>query len=348
MNSHDNIDVSNMFKSIYDFPDHIIEAISIGKKIKIEKNYSNFSNIVICGMGGSAIGGDLSKSLINSSLSLPLVINRNYSLPNWVNAHTLVICCSYSGNTEETLSAYHDALSKGASVIGISTGGELTKLLDENNHDKVAIPSGLQPRAAVAFSFIPLLYLLSQLELIDKTILDEIDSSVDKIKLARNIYSNQIDDNPTYTLAKQIYKTIPIIYGESDTTSSIALRWKGQLCENSKMIAYHNDIPEMNHNEIVGWQENPKILKQFSILWISDESVHIRNKIRYQSSLEIVNQLPALQKIITLEGNSFPERFIHLLHYGDWLSYWCALMHEIDPTPVDKIDQLKQVLSKTS
>ncbi|MEC9437483.1 MAG: SIS domain-containing protein, partial [Candidatus Neomarinimicrobiota bacterium] len=107
-------------------------------------------------------------------------------------------------------------------------------------------------------------------------------------------------------------------------------------------------IPEMNHNEIVGWQENPKILKQFSILWISDESVHIRNKIRYQSSLEIVNQLPALQKIITLEGNSFPERFIHLLHYGDWLSYWCALMHEIDPTPVDNIDQLKQVLSKTS
>ena len=348
MNSHDNIDVSNMFKSIYDFPDQIIEAISIGKKNKIEKNYSNFSNIVICGMGGSAIGGDLSKSLINSSLSLPLVINRNYSLPNWVNGHTLVICCSYSGNTEETLSAYHDALSKGASVIGISTGGELTKLLDENNHDKVVIPSGLQPRAAVAFSFIPLLYLLSQLELIDKTILDEIDSSVDKIKLARNIYSNQIDDNPTYTLAKQIYKTIPIIYGESDTTSSIALRWKGQLCENSKMIAYHNDIPEMNHNEIVGWQENPKILKQFSILWISDESVHIRNKIRYQSSLEIVNQLPALQKIITLEGNSFPERFIHLLHYGDWLSYWCALMHEIDPTPVDKIDQLKQVLSKTS
>jgi len=348
MNSHDNIDVSNMFKSIYDFSDHMIEAISIGKEIKIERNYSNLSNIVICGMGGSAIGGDLSKSLINSSLRLPLVVNRNYSLPNWVNEYTMVICCSYSGNTEETLSAYHDALSKGASVIGISTGGRLTKLLDENNHDKVVIPAGLQPRAAVAFSFIPLLYLLSQLELIDKSILDEIDSSVDKIKLVRKLYSNQIDDNPTYTLAKQIYKTIPIIYGENHTTSSIALRWKGQLCENSKMIAYHNDIPEMNHNEIVGWEENPEILKQFSILWISDESLHARNKIRYQSSLEIVKQLPAFQKIVTLEGSSFPERFIHLLHYGDWLSYWCALMHEIDPTPVDKIDQLKQVLSKTS
>ena len=96
MNSHDNIDVSNMFKSIYDFPDHMIEAISIGKKIKIEKNYSNFSNIVICGMGGSAIGGDLSKSLINSSLSLPLVINRNYSLPNWVNKEYCSCCCYWS------------------------------------------------------------------------------------------------------------------------------------------------------------------------------------------------------------------------------------------------------------
>ncbi len=348
MNSNQSIDENNMRKSIYDFADQMDEAVSIGKKIELVNDYSFISNVVICGMGGSAIGGDLAKSLINDSLRVPIIVSRDYSVPNWVNDKSLVICSSYSGNTEETLSAFHHAKSKGAHIIGISTGGELSRLLAESIYDRVSIPSGLQPRAAVAFSFIPLLYLLNVLNIIDKRVLREINSSIEKIKSYRNIYCDKTEDNPTCKLAKQIYETIPIFYGESGSTSSVALRWKGQFCENSKMLAYHNDIPEMNHNEIVGWQENPELLKHFSILWISDDSINPRNTIRYNSSKELIKKMVSHQETIKLDGETFTERFLHLLHFGDWLSYWCALMHHTDPTPVEKIDKLKDVLSKTS
>ena len=348
MNPNQSIDSSNMHKSIYDFPGQMSEAISIGKKIKLINDHSFISNIVICGMGGSAIGGDLAKSLINDSLKVPIFVSRNYSVPNWVNDKSLVICSSYSGNTEETLSAFSDAKSKGARIIGISTGGELSKLLDESNYDSVSIPPGLQPRAAVAFSFIPLLYLLNILNMLDKKVLDEINSAIEKIKSYRKIYCEKTEDNPACKLAKQIYRTIPILYGESGSTSTIALRWKGQFCENSKMLAYHNEIPEMNHNEIVGWQENPELLKHFSIIWISDDSLNPRNAMRYDSSMELINKMVSHQEVIKFDGETYTERFLHLLHFGDWLSYWCALMHQADPTPVEKIDKLKKALSEKS
>ena len=135
MTTHTKIDTSNMFESIYNFPDQMNEAIEIGKTIELKNKYEKISNIVICGMGGSAIGGDLCKSLANDSLSIPLSINRNYTLPNWVNNRSLVICSSYSGNTEESLSSYHDAKKKGAMILGISTGGELSSLLQNNDLD---------------------------------------------------------------------------------------------------------------------------------------------------------------------------------------------------------------------
>ena len=348
MKSQKYIDKNDMYKSVYDFSLHIDEAIGIGKKINFKKNYNKISNIVLCGMGGSAIGGDLSSSLARHSLSVPVQVNRNYTLPSWVNNETLVICSSYSGNTEESLSAYHEALSKGSKIVGISTGGELTTSLKKNDFDFVIVPSGLQPRAAVSFSFIPLLYILNEINVINPSLIRKIESASKKIKNYTQKYCTTEDTNPTYALAKKIHNTLPIIYGESDLTSAIAVRWKGQVCENSKMLAFHNDIPEMNHNEIVGWQENTDIMKRLSVLWILDKSTHPRNKLRFDSSKEILNTLPFLQEEISLKGETFVERFIHLIHFGDWLSYWCAILHQTDPTPVEKIDTLKMILSKKS
>ena len=348
MNSDKSIDASNMFQSIYDFPIQMKEAQSIGEKIELKNTYTDIQNIILCGMGGSAIGGDLSRSLVSNSLKLPLIVNRNYKLPNWVNSNSIVICSSYSGNTEESLSAYHDAISKGARVIGVTTGGKLASLLDQNNNDKVAIPTGLQPRAAVAFSFIPLLYLLKKLNATDGEAINDLSSTINAIELARDLYSADNDKNPTLSLAKEIYDTLPIIYGENESTSAIALRWKGQFCENSKMLAYHNEIPEMNHNEIVGWQQNSQLLKKITILWVSDKSFNTRNSLRIDASSDILDNTPFLQKKIELDGGSFTERFIHLLHFGDWVSYWCALLHKTDPSPVNKIDVLKKILSEKS
>ena len=348
MKTDKSIDTSNMFQSIYDFPSQMNDAKSIGKNINLKNTYLNSQNIIVCGMGGSAIGGDFVKSLTSNSLKLPLIVNRNYKLPNWVNSNSIVICSSYSGNTEESLAAYHDAVSRGAKVIGVTTGGKLASLLERDNNDRVVIPSGLQPRAAVAYSFIPLLYLLKKIYATNSEVLNDLENAIDTIKSVRDIYSVDSIENPTLSLARDIYCSLPVIYGENESTSAIALRWKGQFCENSKMLAYHNDIPEMNHNEIVGWQENPEILEKISILWISDKSLNSRNLLRFDASSNILKGIPFFQKKIELDGVSFTDRFIHMLHFGDWVSYWCALLHKINPSPVEKIDKLKKTLSEKS
>ena len=348
MVDHDTIDPENMHKSIFDFPDHIIQALDIGKKITLHNDYEKIQNIVVAGMGGSAIGGDLVKLLTKNELNIPLVISRNYKLPNWVNENTLVICSSYSGNTEETLSCFNDALIRGGKTVGISTGGELTKQLIENNLDVITIPSGLQPRAALALLFVPMLSLLNKIGFISSNFIQELNSSVDLLKVFRDKYCDQSDQNPSYATAQKIYKTVPIIYGENEYTGIIAVRWKGQLSENAKMLAFCNDLPEMNHNEIVGWENNKTLMEKTSIIWFSDVEDHPRIVSRQTATKDIIGKTTSIHEKISLEGDTQFNRLLHLVHYGDWVSYWCAILHQTDPTPVTKIDQLKKILSKIS
>lgn len=340
------IDTNNMHKAIYEFSDHMTSAISIGESIKPRHSYSGIRNIVIAGMGGSAIGGDVIRAVMGSTLKVPLVVSRHYELPAWVNEHTLVICSSYSGNTEETLSAYNDAIKKGARICGVTTGGELKSLLAEKQFDTVVIPGGLQPRAALALSFIPTLYLLYAIGLIPKTFVSELNQVRDRLSHARDVFSGEDPDNPCYSLAKKIYRTLPVIYGQTDWTAIAAVRLKGQLCENSKMLAYHNELPEFNHNEIVGWENNPEYLKSISIIWLKDEIDHPRVKLRQDITAKVLSGLPSSQYTITGEGDTAFQRFLYMIHFADWVSYWCAILHQTDPTPVIKIDQLKDELGK--
>ena len=348
MENHYAIDPDNMYQSIYDFPDHIAQALDIGRTINFHNTYDNIQNIVIAGMGGSAIGGDVVKLLTNNELKVPFVISRNYKLPNWVNENTLVICSSYSGDTEETLGSFDDSLNKGAKIIGISTGGTLTRLLMENKLDVITIPSGLQPRAALALSFVPMLCLLNKLGFISSNSIKDLKSTVSLLNDFRDKYYNQNEQNPTYAIAQRIYKTIPIIYGENEYTGIIALRWKGQLSENSKMLAFCNDLPEMNHNEIVGWENNNTLMDNISVIWLKDKDDHPRIISRQTATKDIIGKIAANHEVVSLQGDTQVERLLHLVHFGDWLSYWCAILHKTDPTPVKKIDHLKRILSKIS
>ncbi|MCK4903981.1 MAG: SIS domain-containing protein, partial [Candidatus Marinimicrobia bacterium] len=224
------IDPQDMFGAIYRFADQIQEAIGISEQINLHNDYSASKNIVVAGMGGSAIGGDIVKTIVNQELKIPFYINRNYELPKWVNEKTLVICSSYSGNTEESLSAYEDALKKGAMICGISTGGQLSKKIQSEGFDLITIPGGLQPRAALAYSFVPMLYLLKNIGLISNSLVDDLSNSITYLETKRNAYSVGDTSNPIFKMAKDIYGMIPIIYGITDTTGVVALRWKGQLC----------------------------------------------------------------------------------------------------------------------
>mgnify|MGYP001203438811 FL=1 len=341
------VDNSNMYKSIYDFSSNIESAFTIGEKILLNNNYNSINRVVIAGMGGSAIGGDVVRLLLSSSKNIPITVSRNYNLPSWVDENSLVICSSYSGHTEETLSSFDDAKNKNSKIISISTGGFLKDLTIKNDLDFIKIPKGLQPRAALAFSFVPIIYLLIKIGIISVEILEKLKNSLAVLYESRNLFSQDNDDNPTYNLANHIYKTFPIIYSQDNTTSIIARRWKGQLNENSKMLAFSNVIPEMNHNEIVGWENNSQLLKKISIIWLVDKDNHKRNILRMNQTNSLIKNFSSNQHFIEMKGDIGIERDLKFIHFGDWLSYWCAIFHKTDPTPVKKIDLLKNKLSES-
>ncbi len=344
MTNKSKYDPSDMFQAIFDFPSHIEDAVRIGSAITLKNKYTDIRNIVISGMGGSAIGGDVANMLIGCELQVPLKVVRGYELPNWVGANTLVVASSYSGNTEETLTAYADAKAKGAQICGITTGGKIGQLLETDSFDKVSIVGGLQPRAALAYSFVTLLFLLNKIGLIGTGFKQELRAVVELLKMKRASYSVS-SSNPTLELARKIAPRLPIIYGETETTTVVARRWCGQLSENSKMLAHFNELPEFNHNEIVGWQNNPELLKQFAVIWLKDDSDHPRVQLRQGITVELIEKY-CPQEVIAVEGHSRFVRLLHMIHYGDWVSYWCALEHATDPTPVEKIMKLKDRLAR--
>ena len=338
------IDIDNMFDAIWKFPNNLSDAIELSNNINLINNYNNISNIVIAGMGGSAIGGDVVSILEKSNINCPFIICRGYELPNWVNERTLVICSSYSGNTEETLAALEDGLKKKAQIIGITTGGELKVKLKALDKDVVLIPAGLQPRAALAFSFVPMIKILEKISIIRTNVNIWLEDAISTLRDCREIYGGESMENPTFELAQQVYKNIPIIYADNSTHGIAAVRLKGQLCENGKMLSYYNDLPELNHNEIVGWENNSDHFKHLFVLWLTDQSDNQRVKHRQEITQKILNEIGIDQFVIEMTGNSFQERFLHMINYGDWLSFWCAIAHCTDPSPVLKIDRLKQEL----
>ena len=257
----------------------------------------------------------------------------------------LAICSSYSGNTEETLSALDHALEKKAQICGITTGGELAERLHSLHKDVVKIPAGLQPRAALAFSFVPMVKLLEKAGIISSSLDDWIQEAVHTLKEVRKTYSKDRDTNPVYHLAERVKERIPVIYADSSTLGVAAVRLKGQLAENSKILAWYNELPELNHNEIVGWENNADIFQRLFVLWLMDRDDHERVQHRQEITRTLLQEAGVDQIAISVPGNLFQERFLHMIHYGDWVSYWCAILHGTDPSPVVKIAHLKQELA---
>ena len=167
---------------------------------------------------------------------------------------------------------------------------------------------------------------------------------ITELKNLTKVFNKMEENNPIYALAKKIFKTIPVIYGDFRYTNSIALRWRGQIQENSKMIAFHNSLPEMNHNEIVGYVNNDKLLKQITIIWLKEKKYHPRINLRQKFSFELLSEKISSQFEIESEGESLIERLFYLVFWGDWLSYWLAILQKTDPTPVERIEELKKKL----
>ena len=335
-----------MFRCVADFPLQVEEALRIGERASLSVKSDSVRSIVLTGMGGSAIAGDLLRSYLAEELQIPFLVNRSYSLPGWVDRNSLVVVSSYSGNTEETLASYRDAIRRKASVLCITTGGEAERLARKYGHSCIKVPPGLQPRAALGYSFFPLLLALSRMGFIKPRPAD-ITETVGALKKKSQIYADlKNPENNALQMAKRLYGKLPVIYSAADRFDAVNVRWRGQICENSKHLAFGHMLPEMNHNEIVGWKVDRDLLKKIAVVMLRDAGTHPRVRVREEVTKSIIQKKTSTVLEAWSEGTSLLARIFSLVYTGDWVSYYLAILNNEDPTPVKVIDYLKGELAR--
>ncbi|MCM8795443.1 MAG: bifunctional phosphoglucose/phosphomannose isomerase [Candidatus Omnitrophica bacterium] len=344
------IDKSDMLSLLLDFPGQCKAALDIGKRTELLFDHNAFNKIVFCGLGGSAIGADLVRSYLYFESKIPIIVLREYNLPGYVDNSSLVFISSYSGNTEETLSSYLEAKNKNAFIITISSGGKLEEYAHADKITFIPIPSGLPPRCALGYLSIVPLAILGKLGIIPKV---DIDSSIRQmIEILDDLKDNSLkptiaqSDNLAKSIAKKLYHKFSIVYSPSVHFDVCATRLRGQLNENSKALASSHVFPEMNHNEIVGWQNPRRLFKDFVVLMLRDSRAHPRVEKRMNITKDILNKEGIRVLEIYSHGEDLLSRIFSLIYIGDFISYYLAILYGIDPTPVERVTYLKNQLVK--
>jgi len=342
------LDRSNMISLLLGFN----EQCRLAKDIGINFNLKGISsegirNIVFTGLGGSAIGADLIRSYTADEIKVPVIVNRNYTLPNFIDRNTLLFASSYSGDTEETLSAYEKAKEKKAKIIAISSNGTLERLTEKDGVPFIKIPKGFPPRCALGYSFIPPLFVLCKLGFIGNKE-KEIDEMVDVLSRFKKELGpeNPIDANIAKRTAVALHRKYPIIYGADDYINVAITRLRGELAENSKHLASSHVFPEMNHNEIVGWDFPAELIGEFVVIFLRDSGEHKRVSRRIDITKDILSKKGIKVVEIFSKGEGLLSRIISLIYIGDMVSFYLAILNGVDPTPVDRVTYLKKELAK--
>jgi glucose/mannose-6-phosphate isomerase len=320
------------------------EAVKRAKKVSVR--YGKPQQIVIVGMGGSAIGGEILKGWLFDELPIPIEVCRDYSLPAYANEDTLVFAISCSGKTEETLSAFVEAVKRRCKTITITSGGHLLSFSEQLQVPHVIVPSELPSRVTLPYLFFPLPIFLEKLGVLQNKE-KEIQETIRIVKqLSReNSPETPTRGNPSKKLALELKETIPVVYGFRQY-AAIARRLKTQFNENSKVPSKHDVFPELNHNEVVGWEASEALTKRFSILLIRDreEPPEIRHRIETTKSL----MLHKAQKVLEIyaRGESKLAKIFSVLFVGDLASVYLAILRNTNPTPVESINKIKEEMMK--
>jgi glucose/mannose-6-phosphate isomerase len=330
-------DTKDMLSLLKNFHFHCKEGYSLN----IPEINKDFNKIVFTGMGGSAIAGDVLKTLFNQFSKIPIFTVRDYTLPEFVDSQTLIIVESYSGNTEETISTYKSGREKNGIILSISSNGEIEKLSINDNTPFIKIPSGMPPRCAFGYLFFPVYRLFVELN-----ILPPLEEEIfEKIKNWVNEFLPENEDNEAIKIAKKFYKKIPIIYSDNKFYPGI-LRWKTQIAENSKQFAFINELPEMNHNEIMSYYYPEFILRKIVILFVISGMENVRIKKRIEITSKIISGKIKDVLTLKLKGDTIFEKLLYLIIFGDWVSYYLAILNKVDPTEIKEINILKDLLGK--
>ncbi|MHA2202143.1 MAG: bifunctional phosphoglucose/phosphomannose isomerase [Candidatus Hodarchaeales archaeon] len=344
------LDTQNMFQMVNNWPELIEELLQYSFELPAKAEVGRYtisyegpiSQIVICGMGGSAISGDYLSVYLKNLLNIPIIINRNYDIPAFIAENTLIILISYSGNTEETISCLITALKNSSKIIGVGSGGTLEIFCKKYKLPFFPIPPGYQPRASFPLLFFPLLKILDTMKLysLEQSAINE------TLSLFRQMREDFTPNKPTTSnqakkIAEQLYDRIPVIWSPF---SCIANRMKCQLNENSKILAIAEELPELNHNHIVGWESWEKEIPFILIAYRFQEE-HPNVKLRFEITKEILKGKVEIIEIVA-RGTHILSQLFSATYYGDYISMYLAILNNQNPSTVDSIDYLKNQLEQ--
>lgn len=338
------IDKSDMLSFCVDASRHYENASKLAKAVSVD--LPTPERIIVSGMGGSAIGGELLKDWARDRITVPIEVCREYSLPAYANKKTLVFVVSYSGETEESLSVFLDAIKRKCMAVCISSGGKLREFAEKLGVKHVLVPSGMAPRATLPYLFMPLPSILEELGLVSN-VSSEVSETVKVLKSVsdENSPRKPLNSNLSKTLASAVNDTVPVVYGFG-VYRAVAQRFKTQFNENSKVPAKWETFSELNHNEIVGWERPGKLAKCFSVIFIRDTDEPLEMQSRIEITRELVHEAGLKCFEIQSKGKSVMARMCSVICVGDFVSVYLAVLHGVDPTPVRTISLLKGRLEK--
>ena len=322
---------------INDFTNHLKDAINIGKRSSLSDYEKEITNILICGMGGSGIGGTIACDILSAKIKTPINSVKDYRVPHFVDEQTLVIASSYSGNTEETLYALEECKKRGSEIAVITSGGKLKSIAEANNYNKIIIPGNQPPRAMFGYAFTELFFILNHYNLTDNSFKNDFEKAI-------NILDAEKDDiqMKAMDLAKKMHKKTPVIY-VADGFEGVAVRFRQQINENSKMLCWHHVVPEMNHNELLGWRTNTHDL---AVVYFRNKCDHERNQIRININKKVIEKFTKNITEIWSKGDSLIENALYHINVGDWASWYLSEMNNVDAIEIDVINFLKSELGK--
>jgi len=344
--AYQRIDPEGMLSRIRDLPRQCRAAWNEAQGLKLSNDYRDIDKVVILGMGGSAIAGDFLRSLVALESPVPIFSHRNYDLPLLVDDRTLLIASSYSGNTEEVLSAFDQGLATGAKKVAITTDGELLATARAKNVPAFVFAYPAEPRAALGYSFMPLLAIAQKLGIVtDKSA--DVDEAVAVMEglAARIDESAPLARNPAKQLAQRLHQRLPVVYG-AGILAPVARRWKGQLNETSKVWCFYEELPEADHNALVGYGLPKEMAARALVVFLRAPSLHPRILLRYDLTRTALEEAGVESAMVEAEGKSSLAQMMSATLFGDWVSLYLAILNGVAPAPTPPIGILKERLAR--
>jgi glucose/mannose-6-phosphate isomerase len=342
------LDSLNILETVEGFADQCRRGWQLGISAAALPDPGGIESVVVLGMGGSGVSGDVVRAVVEPRLPFPFRVEKGYGpLPSWVGRSTLVVAVSYSGDTEETLAAASDALERGARMVTIATGGGLATMADEHGLSHVAVPPGLQPRSALGLLTLPLLAVLDRMELVPP-FQEDVEEATDVLDALGARCNRKITtaDNPAKSIAEGLVNTIPLVYGGRGVGSTAAYRFKCDLNEYAKTPAFWNELPELNHNEIESWDAT-EMTKDFALVLLRDPSEHPSISRRFEVSRELIGGRAENAVEVMAEGQSPLAHLLSLLFVTQLAAIYLAIARGVDPGPVEVLQRLKQKLAES-